>query len=432
MVSENLEQLDKLKKLPRNDIKSKKYTPKFKLDYASGSTGAGVGTGVYGSRTSLAGGIDLLFGDILGNNQIYAGLALNGEIYDIGGVITYLNRKSKIAWGLSLSHIPYRTGYSSYQGLVSVPELGGAAFEVIEMDLLRIFEDGASVFAQLPLSRIQRFEVGLGTTYRYFRWDKYTNYYDAYTGYLQYQDREKQEIGDELLINGILLKQDFVHNFNMAFVGDNSFFGIASPMNGYRYRIGVEKYFGSYNFFSILADFRKYHFMKPVSIAFRAMHYGRHGKDENNFYPIFLGDMGMVHGYQYGQLNTIRSEYGISDNQLFGSKIAVTNFEVRLPLSGPERLSVFKSGFLFSELSFFIDGGLAWDNFNDFDKLGFDFGTPSEGNDPYSSNTPIALFSTGFGLRINLFGALVIEPYLAFPLQKNTRAVWGVNLVPGW
>jgi len=110
----------------------------------------------------------------------------------------------------------------------------------------------------------------------------------------------------------------------------------------------------------------------------------------------------------------------------------VTNFEVRLPLSGPERLSVFKSGFLFSELSFFIDGGLAWDNFNDFDKLGFDFGTPSEGNDPYSSNTPIALFSTGFGLRINLFGALVIEPYLAFPLQKNTRAVWGVNLVPGW
>src|SRR5690606_36519569 len=52
----------------------------------------------------------------------------------------------------------------------------------------------------------------------------------------------------------------------------------------------------------------------------------------------------------------------IGYNDLSGSKMVVGNFEVRLPFTGPEKLAVIPSGLLFSDLNFFIDGGLAWSN----------------------------------------------------------------------
>jgi hypothetical protein len=42
------------------------------------------------------------------------------------------------------------------------------------------------------------------------------------------------------------------------------------------------------------------------------------------------------------------------------------------------------------------------------------------------------VFTAGASLRINLFGALIVEPYYAFPLVKGTRGVFGLNLLPGW
>jgi hypothetical protein len=66
-------------------------------------------------------------------------------------------------------------------------------------------------------------------------------------------------------------------NINAAFVGDNSYFGMTAPLQGYRYRIGVEQYFGGYNFTTLLLDGRKYFYMKPFTLAFRGMGYGRFG-----------------------------------------------------------------------------------------------------------------------------------------------------------
>ena len=42
------------------------------------------------------------------------------------------------------------------------------------------------------------------------------------------------------------------------------------------------------------------------------------------------------------------------------------------------------------------------------------------------------VFSAGASLRINLFGALILEPYYAIPLQKNAKGSFGLNLIPGW
>ena len=105
---------------------------------------------------------------------------------------------------------------------------------------------------------------------------------------------------------------------------------------------------------------------------------------------------------------------------LRSAKIFVSSFEVRLPFTGPDQLAVIKSGAFFSELAWFIDGGVA---FNDYRDLGKRLDPAFE---------PKLVFSTGLSARINLFGAMVIEPYYAFPLLPNSSGKFGVFLVPGW
>jgi hypothetical protein len=107
-----------------------------------------------------------------------------------------------------------------------------------------------------------------------------------------------------------------------------------------------------------------------------------------------------------------------------------------LPFTGPERLAVIKSGFLYTDLSWFFDAGVAFDDFSHFSD-----GEPirteyvdDKGNivaEVVLSKPKIAM-STGLGLRINLNGALIIEPYVAIPLEKNTKPLFGLYFVPGW
>ena len=54
----------------------------------------------------------------------------------------------------------------------------------------------------------------------------------------------------------------------------------------------------------------------------------------------------------------------------------------------------------------------------------------------FSDARPI--FSTGVSARINLLGALIVEPYYALPISRwgedlpRGRGVFGFNLAPGW
>ncbi len=42
------------------------------------------------------------------------------------------------------------------------------------------------------------------------------------------------------------------------------------------------------------------------------------------------------------------------------------------------------------------------------------------------------IFTAGVSTRANVFGQIVIEPYLARPLLKNAGWSFGLNLQPGW
>lgn len=90
---------------------AKEYKPKFKLDYISNYGGVGMATSRYG--TGMSGSIIMMFSDMVGDNQLVANLAVNGEIYDFGAQVAYLNQKHRLNWGGVVSHIPYLSGYVS-------------------------------------------------------------------------------------------------------------------------------------------------------------------------------------------------------------------------------------------------------------------------------------------------------------------------------
>jgi Tol biopolymer transport system component len=417
IVTRNIDNLKDQTFVDTNEYKSLPYRGKFKLDYVDGG-GFGVGVGGFGGRTSLGGGVSMVYSDILGNNQLYTTVALNGEIYDIGAFAQYLNQKSHLAWGFAVSHIPNRSGFYGvpYQDTLS----GTGPVIIQEENTLRVFEDQIVGILQYPISKYLRLEGNLGFNYRYFRLDQRDLYYNEFGQYLGASNRHRVPIKNDIEIGGVSLRQTSYYNTNIALVGDNSQFGLASPVNGYRYRFDFSNYFGGYEFQTATIDIRIYEYKKPVTFAFRILHYATLGRDSRSFYPILIGDNGLVHGYDYSSLRDYQDNNNIYPNQLQGSKIFLSGFEVRLPFTGPERLALLKSNSMFTELAWFLDGGVA---FNDYEDLGHKLGP---------GFNPIPVYSTGFSLRVNLFGALVVEPYYVFPLLKNSHPRFGVFLVPGW
>ncbi|HRF37564.1 MAG TPA: hypothetical protein PK198_02155, partial [Saprospiraceae bacterium] len=108
------------------------------------------------------------------------------------------------------------------------------------------------------------------------------------------------------------------------------------------------------------------------------------------------------------------------------SKVMVGNFEVRLPFTGPKRVALIPTSFLLSDIALFADAGFA---FNSLDQV---FGNVEE------ALRPRVLASVGASLRINLFGAMIVEPYYAIPVGQTlapghtNKGTFGVNLMPGW
>jgi len=441
IVNKNLNNIDNLGYDDASTFRTVKYDPQFKLDDVRGGTGVGVTNSTFGNYAGLQGGISMVFGDLLGANQIFTQVALNGEIYDIGGQTTYINRKNRLAWGVGLSHIPLRTG--SYQEYRQDVEIDGQTFGAIntQLDLIRIFDKGVNAFAHYPFSTTLRLEGGIAGQHRGFRADRTTS---TYLGGVQLiaQDREKLELGDELVFNNYYtLQKGFGASANVALVGDNSYFGLTSPLAGQRFRISLERNFGFNDFYGALADFRKYIWVKPVSFAFRGMAYGRFENEVNSIYPIWLGQMGFVRGYNYViNQNPNNNPGNIDFRQMLGSKMGMFNAEVRLPFTGPKSLALISSKFLLTDLALFFDSGMVFNEFSHisdgqlYDVLDRNGNVvrDNEGNTLTESIKPELAMSLGVSMRVNVLGALIVEPYFAWPLQPNTKGQFGFNLIPGW
>lgn len=418
MIDTNLYNHLIVAELPEDSIKIVPYKPKFRLDYISNSANIGLSTGMY--RNNMSGSINMLFSDMVGNNQMFASLSLNGEIYDFGGQAAYINQKGRVKWGASLSHIPYLYGNMFISNdTISIDDEPVPVIN-LGVDYIRMFEDNISLFASYPVSQTTRFEANMASSWYYYRIDRFTYYY-LRDGYNIGGKREKLDAPQ-----GSNYQQ-----ISLAYVSDNSYFGMTAPMQGSRARLQVEKYFGSVNTISTLVDYRQYFKFRPLSLAFRFYNYGMYGEDAESgiIPPFYLGYPWLIRGYENISWsgNDFLTDEKFNVSRLSGTRIMVANAEIRLPFTGPERLALIKSKWLMTDLNLFFDAGMAWNREN---KVTF-VQDLSKGVDG-SYRFPV--LSTGASIRINLFGYLVLEPYYAFPLQNGgfRNGQFGLNFVPGW
>lgn len=461
LINANLNNYLAYPKLSTDSILSIPYKPKFKLDYIAGN-GVGISVGsTYGA--GLSSGIQGQFSDILGRNQIFAAASLNGQIYDFGAAVTYINQSGRWNHGISVSHIPYQFGVQTLT--YPTQSVGGKNVTVLSdnIDIIRNFEEGTRVFTSYPISRSMRFEIGAGASYNSYRVDRYSSYYYPDTLgtsplSINYQylssDRKKIPLSEENNVLGINLRSFGLVQLSTALIGDNSVFGIAAPLDGFRYRLEAAYNVGTFRFFSPTIDVRKYVRVAPVTFAARLLGFGRFGSEANSLYPISINYPFYIRGYEAQSFYNAakKNTNGFTIDQLSGSRIAVANFEMRLPFTGPEKLSVIKSKFLFTDLNLFFDAGLAWNKGNE---IKFQKGPDITGYVPqvdvnnkpildgngkpvlepvYNTNQRVPALSAGISLRVNVFGALILEPYFAFPMNRTDvkKPLFGLGFTPGW
>lgn len=445
MVNKNIDNFLTYDDLPAEFVKPIPYRPQFQLDYLASN---GVGAGISRFGAGLQSGVQAQFSDILSRNQIFAAASVNGEIYDIGAQLAYINQKSRWSYGGSVSHIPFQFGYRGINP-TTLTNNSGNFFREEYTDIIRIFQESVQGFSFYPISRSMRFEVGTGISYYSYRVDRFSRYYQSnqkgeFLSTFANSSERRKISNEEFNSNnpfGYNINPFVSYELNTFLVGDNSVSGVTStPLDGFRYRIGLQQTFGTFKYTAPTIDLRKYIRTKPVTFAGRIYSFGRIGDIGNQINPLFIGYPQFIRGYEAQSFFNSNagglSSNGFSIDQLIGNRFAVANFEIRLPFTGPEKLSVLPSKFLFSEVNLFFDAGLAWNAgdkislSNQVQQIGFD----AKKQPVYSKTSRIPALSAGISARVNVLGYLVLEPYFAFPFTRNdvTLPIFGLAFSPGW
>ena len=208
------------------------YSPSLELDYV-GQPNIGIGADTFGSY--VGGGTYAIFTDMLGDRFLVTALNANGTIKDIGGQVSYLNQKHRWNWGVGIQHTPYLQRFYSF---------GFDGFEVYNQ---RIFVDAVQGLMAYPLSATRRLEGGLGVRRFGFDLEREVYYTDPFQRVVGFE-RIQEEWRDPLHFASV----------SLAFVGDNSYNAWTSPVRGGRFRFAGEMSYGTVNFNTVTADYRRY------------------------------------------------------------------------------------------------------------------------------------------------------------------------------
>jgi hypothetical protein len=391
------------------------YRAALTLDYV-GVPMLGVANDPFG--TVVSGAVAAYWGDMLGNRRVGAELMAQGELQDVGGQLFWLNREGRWDWVAGVSRTPYLTGFTQARNR---PDVQPGAYQ-LDQYRERVAFNRAVAEARYPFDMFRRFETNL--TYSNVGFSREVESILVVGGEPVAREREAFDAPDDL---------NFIAA-TAAFVGDNSFFGFTSPVRGWRYRYQIQPHFGSLTFQQALADYRRYWFSAPFTLAFRGIHFGRYGRDAEapQMQPIFLGQETLIRGYSFQSFrmeectptNTDGNTVGSCPEfeRLIGSRVALANLELRIPLLGTADFGLIEFPWLPTEIAPFIDAGLAWTS-DESPVLDFQARTADR----------VPVFSAGVSSRINLLGYFILEAYYAFPFQRPDRGGhWGFHLAPGW
>ena len=391
-------------------IKRDPYRARLGLDHVGGLS-AGIGVG--GGSVSGGGGVTLYWSDMLGDHN----LVTLAQFSDVGGSfinglsagVGYWNERRRWSWGGQVSQFPL----VAREFVMDEGTVGGEP-AVRQLDY-REFQIQRDVLGQVayPFSRAHRIEMSAG-----FRQIDFGG---------EVEERIfLRDTGELVSATVTPLSADSLPSLSMglgsaALVYDNSYFGGTSPVLGRRYRLELSPVVGDLQFVGALADFRQYlPLVRPLVLAGRLYHAGRYGPDSENsvLASLFVGYPWLVRGYDSGSFTPEECESGDCDefDRLLGSRLAVGNLELRLPLIGPVGLL---RTFVIPpiELAGFYDVGAAW--------------RESEPT-PFSQGGRRPVTSHGVALRVNLFG-LVLETNYVHPNDRPLKGwYWQVNLQPGF
>src|SRR5687767_3219359 len=383
------------------------YSPKLGLDMVTQPT---VGVGVDRWGAFAGGGIAFIWSDMLGNHQLGAMIQASNRIEDLGGAVMYLNRTHRWNWGVIVEQTPYTTG--QFRQAFTVDPNFGQAFVQEELRITQI-NRGITGITQYPFSRAQRVEFSGGVRRISFDYEV-ERFFFSPSGVFLGRTEEDLERPDALNLG----------ETSAALVYDTSVFGATSPILGQRYRFEYSQTAGSLLFSGALVDYRKYFMARPLTLALRGMHYGRYGRDseDTRISPLFIGYANLIRGYDVGSFSVDECEITATStcaqfDRLIGSRMLISNIELRAPLVGLFRPSAMYGG-IPVEVGVFADAGVAWTSST---KPSF------AGGDREWSR------SAGATIRFKAFGFAVGEIDYVRPLDRPGRGwMWQFNLIPGF
>lgn len=392
------------------------YRPTLLLSSVNGAGGVGVSNQL---GVGAAGGINLGFSDMLNQHQLLTSLRFQGTYKDISGQVAYINQDGRLTWGGSVSHRVSRTGGATVT--VDTTTINGERFSLptVKQFTQRIFQDRISALGYYPFSSTRRMEATVGFTHIWYDFSVRNNFYNPQGTALV--RRTTEDLEDPPGLN--------LWSTSFAYVEDNSISAYTGPIRGHRMRLEAEPTTGALTYVSALADYRNYMHVRPLTVAFRALHTGRYfqGEESRQLQPNFLGYPSLIRGYNPSTFESGECAVGPQGecrvfSRLQGSRIGVANLEVRLPVLGAEPLSLFRSQTIPSTLSAFVDGGVAWSASR---KPELKWSTDPQEHVP--------VFSTGLSLRVNVLGYLVAELYYAVPFQRPQKGGHiGFQISPGF
>jgi Tol biopolymer transport system component len=322
-----------------------KYRPKLGLE-ALGMPYFSAGGGAFG--TSVQGGSSFLFGDLLGDRQLFTAVHLSSQLDESAFMGTYLDRGARVNWGLTINQIPQVGQWRS-------PIQAGEADTLVRTRERRVWtEREVSAFVAYPLNRWRRIEFSIGTRQNMFEREAETDIVSTTTGKLVETRPTDTPPVAPLTVAAA----------SVAFVGDTAVFGGTGPILGSRYRLQVSPVAGGASYINVLADYRRYVMpIRPYTIALRIVHSARYGPDSNDLRLLttYVGSSWLVRGYSPSRVAA--SECGAGPcpalDHMLGTGVLVGKLEVRAPL-----LSAFSSRFHYGALPLdafaFADAGTTW------------------------------------------------------------------------
>src|SRR5262249_29562000 len=225
---------------------SRDYKPTLSLE---GIAQPSVAVGADRFGAAIGGGIALQFGDMLGDHQLAtavqlnSGLSNNFSFKNTAAQVMYFNQARRWNWGIVAGQIPYLSG--GFQS--GIATIGNDVAEVDQTILFRQTEQSVGGVVAYPFSRAQRVEFQGGVTRISFDQVVQTTAVSLKTGNVLANDSTTSSLRAPLTLGST----------SAALVFDTTNFGATSPVQGQRYRLEAAPTFGSLQFTSLLADYRR-------------------------------------------------------------------------------------------------------------------------------------------------------------------------------